>query len=127
MRCKGETCGIFVNHFFVCFLPIVLMLYYIIHPNLRNIFCSQQEVYVQLVGQNVNKTYTTEQTDRPDVADAYENNQYTQSGFAAKIPIDQLEVGSYSLEIFLKYGARVASENMGTIELLANGAVNYIK
>ncbi len=37
--------------FLFVFLPIVLMLYYIIHPNLRNIFCSQQEVYVQLVGQ----------------------------------------------------------------------------
>lgn len=94
---------------------------------LEGVDSSQQEVYVQLTGGSGSQTYTTEQKTRMDVAKAYENELYTQSGYTAKIPVDQLEPGSYSLEIFVKFEDRIASVANGTVQLLEDGTVSYTR
>lgn len=94
---------------------------------LEDVDSSQQEVYLQLTDSSGSKTYTTEQKTRTDVAEAYENELYTQSGYTAKIPMDQLETGSYDLEIFVKSDSRIASIAKGTIQLLEDGTVSYTR
>lgn len=94
---------------------------------LEDVDSSQQEVYIQLTSSSGSKTYTTESKTRADVAKSYENELYTQSGYIAKIPMDQLETGSYDLEIFVKSDSRIASIAKGTIHLLEDGTVSYTR
>ena len=89
--------------------------------------CSQQEVYVELTNGAGSSVYTTQQKDRPDVAEAYKSERYTQSGYIASIPLELLEAGQYDVEIFIKNGERVARVSAGTIQLLEDSTVSYLK
>lgn len=92
---------------------------------LENMDCEDQEVYVRLISETESRTFTTEQRTREDVARAYENELYQESGFGAVIPLDQLESGSYRLELLLKNGDRIAGATKGTIEISEDGTVAY--
>lgn len=93
----------------------------------ENTDCENQEVYVKIDNGMESKTYTTEQRSRPDVAEAYENEQYARSGYVAKIPLEQVKAGNYQLELFVKNGDAVASAIKGTIQITEDGAVTHTK
>ena len=70
--------------------------------------CAEQEVFVQLTGENGTKTFTTESRERADVAEAYGSDGYLESGYLARIPVEELEEEAYTLELFVKNGDQLA-------------------
>lgn len=94
---------------------------------LENQDCNSQEVFVQLTNDSGSKLYTTESKSRPDVSEAFDNVLYENCGYTAKIPVEQLEPGTYSLEVFLRHGERIASASKGTLRIKADNVVTYKK
>ena len=87
--------------------------------------CAEQEVFVQLTGESGTKTFTTESRERADVAEAYESDSYLESGYVARIPAAELEAGSYTLELYVKNGDRIAGTEKGTLQISEDGTAAY--
>ena len=50
------------------------------------------------------RVYTTSKMSRPDVAEAYENNLYAESGFTAVIPMKNISKGENTITVIADYG-----------------------
>ncbi len=92
---------------------------------LEGMDCAEQEVFVQLTGENGTKTFTTESRERADVAEAYGSDGYLKSGYVARIPAAELEAGSYTLELYVKNGDRIAGTEKGTLQISEDGTAAY--
>lgn len=93
--------------------------------------CTQQQVYLELTNEdNVVKQYTTKSCSRQDVMNAYKNEKYKESGYAASILSDNIPNGIYNLRILLECGGKVwatdnfiLSKDFENIELKAQNSI----
>lgn len=67
--------------------------------------CGSQSVYFDING----TTYTTLSTSRPDVANAYESELYTMSGYNARIPVENVPEGEFTVQLFVENSGELYS------------------
>lgn len=70
--------------------------------------CASQTIYIKVTAGEANsRLYTTLSGTRTDVAKGYKNEQYTNCGYIARIPLNDLDNGRISVEIISKNNDQV--------------------
>lgn len=73
--------------------------------------CAGQSVYLSING----ATYTTQSNARPDVAEAFENENYTMSGYRALIPMEDIPERESEIRLLVENGGELYSSASITV------------
>jgi hypothetical protein len=75
---------------------------------IKDIESSQTKIYLAITSADGSTlVYTTNKRSRPDVAKAYKNEIYTESGFTASIPIDAISEGENTITVIADNGQQL--------------------